>query len=89
MCGVAACAFAVVTIRAASFSFGADPVIMAKATSSDPLRRDQGVVDSMAVSVKKAEQIMEVKANWLNLALGAGVLGIVFLAVFAAMGGVE
>jgi len=43
----------------------------------------------MAVSVKKAEQIMEVKANWLNLALGAGVLGIVFLAVFAAMGGVE
>jgi hypothetical protein len=88
-CSVLAAGCSVLVIHATAYSAGANAREIALATSADALQRDQGIVESLAAAVLRAEQVMEVKATWLNAALSMSVAAILSLAIFAALGGVK
>lgn len=89
--GGVASALAVWSFAAMRFQSGAGSLDLAKKTTKtiDSLRRDQGVLDAMAVALLSAQVAMEVKATRLNAALSVAVLGILFLAFFAGAGGIK
>ena len=68
---------------------GPNPLAIARATGDDPLPRDQGIVNSLAVSAENAEDVLDAKADRFTLAIAVGAIGILLVAIFGALGGIR
>jgi|GEM_PF-6458055 hypothetical protein len=74
-------------LSSASYSVGADPVLLARATGEPVAAVNQAIVDSLAIAAQSARVVLIAKAAYLNRSFIAAGTTLGSLAAFGALGG--
>jgi hypothetical protein len=70
-----------------SYSVGADPILLARATGERPEALNQAIVDALAIAATTSRVVVIAKAAYLNSSLIAGGSTLASLTAFIFLGG--